>query len=395
MKFILGLMFLLNMSMIHAHPQSVSWYTQGADKQVKINVDLFLSSTCPHCIKADAFFREIEKEKPWVVVHRYVINQDKLALQTFYERLQQQNSTSFSVPAIFFCESRWTGFRDASTTGDVLMNALTYCRKKISQQGELSTGTITVLQKGGNASDFQYSGSLTQSAPLLIITTALMDAMSPCSFFCFAAFLAFLWLYPTKKWLQFSLGIFFIVSLAVIHYVQQVHSIFYYQMIPKLKLFEIFVGIGLFLVVLNMYRKTRFRMIVKPSAAVFGLAILTVFAIHVAQQTCVFNVSMILEQWWAEHPPLPAMQLLYQIIYQFFYVVPLVLLLLLCLIVGRRQWIGAHQQSLTMAAYLLLMSIGVILLVYPQLLANMLLSITLPLVAIIGGRLMTGIQAKN
>lgn len=384
-KFIFGLIFLLNSSMIYANAQSVVWYTYGADKQVNINVELFMSSTCPHCINADAFFQQIEKKMPWVVVHRYVINQDKLALRAFYDRLQEQHLTGFSVPAIFFCGSRWSGFSDANTTGKVLLDALTYCHKRIKQQGELTQATTNVLQRGGNASKFQYGSSITSSVPLLIVSTALMDAMSPCSFFCFAAFLAFLWLFPTQKWLQFSVGMVFILSLGSIHYVQQAHSNLYYQIIPKLRLADIAVAILLFFVMFGMYRKMTSRVLLKPGPLFFSGVIFTVIAMQIAQQTCTFNVAMVFEQWWTEHTITLATHRLYLIVYQFFYVLPLVFMLLFFLIFGQYQRICSFQQKLTPAAYLVLMSIGVILLVYPYLLANLLISIVVPLVSVIGG----------
>ena len=234
MKFIVGLMFFLNILTAHANPQSVIWFNHDALEKVTIHVDLFLSSTCPHCQKADAFFREIEPKKPWLVVHRHIINQDKVALQTFYTYLQQQNSNNFSVPAIFFCDSRWAGFASKETTGKALLHALTYCRKKISEQGELSPVTINVLRKWGGASQFQISTTISQSVSTMLLLSAIMDALSPCSLFCFAAFLAFLWLYPTRKWLQFNVGLCFLLSLGVVHYLQQVHTAFYYELTPQL-----------------------------------------------------------------------------------------------------------------------------------------------------------------
>ena len=374
MKFIFSLVFLLNVSILNANPQSVIWYTHGPGEEVNINVDLFMSSTCPHCIKADAFFREVEKKKPWLIVHRYVINQDKLALQTFYDRIQEQNLTGFSVPAIFFCGSRWSGFSDANTTGKALLHALTYCRKKISEQGELSPVTMNILQKGGNASQYHYTDNMAQSTIKLTLIVALMDTVSSCSLFCFAAFLAFLWLYPAQKWMQFGLGLVFILSLGVMHYVQQGHTPFYYQMIPHLKLPEMLVGIALLLTVLNTYRKMKSQVALHPSPLVFAVVVFTVFAIQIYQQTCVFNAAFILEQWWVDHPLSPAKHMFYQVIYQVFYVLPLAILLLFFLVFGRHRRLTSFQQALAIAGSLILLSIGLILVVYPQLLANLLLS---------------------
>ncbi|WP_026069530.1 thioredoxin domain-containing protein [Legionella tunisiensis] len=79
-----------------------AWFSQNQNKQVKLRVDLFLSSLCPHCKKADEFFRTLEAKTPWIEVHRYIVNEDKAALEFFNQRLQQQHVDSFAMPAIFF-----------------------------------------------------------------------------------------------------------------------------------------------------------------------------------------------------------------------------------------------------------------------------------------------------
>lgn len=384
-KLMLSLLFLLNSSMSHANPQSVMWFSHDAQKQVSINVDLFLSSTCPHCHKADAFFRDAEKKEPWLIVHRYAINQDKLALQTFYERLQQQHSDNFSVPAIFFCDSRWAGFADENTTGKALLHALSYCRQKIIQQGELSPATVSVLQKWGTASQIQISSNMAQSAFPLIPFTALSDGFSSCSIFCFAAFLAFMWLSPTRKWQQFSVGIIFIVSLGIIHYAQQAHAEFFYQNVLKWRLAAVLVGVLLLLAVFRDYRKMRSRAALSTGAWIFAAAIFTAFIVHIYQQTCELNLAVVFDQWLTEQAILPATRYFYQIVYQFFYLLPLVLLLLFFLLFGRSHWVAHYHQMLKIVAYLILASIGIILLNHPAWLANFWVSLVVFFVAIGAG----------
>ena len=166
---------------------------------------------------------------------------------------------------------------------------------------------------------------------------------------------------------------------------QQAHSAFYYQVIPNLRLADVFVAILLFLVGLNRYRNK----MSKPGPLIFAVVIFSVFAIQIAQQTCLFNVAMVFEQWWEEHAISPATHVFYLIVYQFFYILPLVIILLFFLIFGRYQRICSFQQRLTFAAYLVLMSIGVILLVYPHLLANVMVSIAVPFASVFVGWFIT------
>lgn len=366
-KHILILVILLTSPLGSAAPPSYH-YTQTT--RVSINVDLFLSSTCPHCHKADAFFRDLEKKLPWLLVHRYVINQDKTGLQRFYEHLQRQHSSNFSVPAIFFCDARWAGFADEQTTGKALLQALTYCHEKILDEGELSPATVTVLQKWGTASQLQIGATIAPSVFSLLPITALSDAINPCALFVVAAFLAVLWLFPTKKWQQFSIGMVFIIFLGLIHYLQQGHSGFYYQNVFKWRLAAIVAGVLLLFSVFRDYQKTRMQ----ADTTIIPWVVATIFlviGVHIYQQTCEFNLALVFAQWLTEQSISPGTRIVYQMMYQFFYLLPFVALLLFFLIAGRSGWMRRYHQWFKTVAYLILASIGIILLAFPTLLSNL------------------------
>ena len=363
-------LFLLTISVSYAYSSSSPWFTRDAHNNVSITVDLFISSTCPHCHKADAYFRDIEKKQPWITVHRYVINQDKSALQTFYEHLQQQHTNDFSVPAILFCNSHWTGFAEENTTGKTLLRAMSYCHQKIVQQGELSPATINALQKWGAASQVQIGSTISQSAWSLIPLTAFSDGFNPCSLFSWAAFLALMWLYPEKKGLQLSIGVLYIVSLGIIHYLQQAHSGFFYQNPLIWRATAILAGISLLIAVFRVYRKAAGYETSYACSWIFPVIMLLVFTLHIYQQTCAFNLALVFDQWLIEQPIAPITRHFYLIIYQIFYLLPLVSLLLLFLFTVRSDKFRRYQSTLNASAYLILSCIGIILLAYPAWLAN-------------------------
>ena len=372
----------INFSTGYASPQSAIWYSVADDKQVTLDVDLFLTSTCPHCQQADAFFHDLVNQEPWLKIHRYYINKDKSSLQAFYEHLQQQHSTNFSVPAIFFCDSRWAGFDKQVTSGKVLLQAMQYCRDKISQQGQLSQVTINLMRQWGNASQFQLNPEMIRSARMIIPLTALTEALLPCSLFCFAAFLAFMWLYPSSKWVQFSVGLVFLLSLGVIHYIQQVQHASNFQLIPYLRVAAVLVGFLLLFFSWKDNRKMTSGVVMTPTILVYVTIIFTVIALQTYQQLCKFNVALIFEQWLTEQTFSPARQLFFQAIYQVVYLLPLSLILLLFLIFGRQQRATSYQDMLKISAKLILVSIGILLVVYPSLIANLSISIVVLLVSI-------------
>lgn len=94
-----------------------------------VEMDLFVSSTCPHCHKAEAFFNSKASEMPWLKINKYVINEDKAALELFYQRLKAINASDFTVPTLFFCGSRRVGFDTPEQAGAKLIQELQYCHE--------------------------------------------------------------------------------------------------------------------------------------------------------------------------------------------------------------------------------------------------------------------------
>ncbi len=370
--FCLRLIVLLGFTIIlQGNVLAADWYHINAEKNVTINVDLFLSSTCPHCHKEDLFFREVEKKEPWLIVHRYVINQDKSALETFFKHLHEAKETNISVPSLFFCDSHWIGFSDEATTGKILLDALKYCRSKIIQQGQLSSETISVLQKESASMRIRMNANVANSALLFTSWAALTDATNPCSLFCMSVLLAFLWLYPLQKWSQFGLGLVFLLSLGATHLLQQIYSTNYHQSVPQLSIWPILVGIVLLFLVFKTYRNQLSGAIANPSLMTVVVMALMVLMVQLYQQTCALNMTFIYNQWLTNRAYPEATRLFYQMLYQVFYLLPYIGLLLFYLLMGRHRWIRPFHKGLNWAAYLILSSIGIILLLFPPLFGNL------------------------
>ncbi len=387
-KFFISLFFLLNTTVSSADPQPVASYSQSG-KQITLTVDLFLSTTCPHCHKADDFFRNLEISEPWLVIHRYYINQDKLALQDLYKRLQQQDLQDFSVPAMFFCDSRWVGFADAQSSGRTLLRALKYCRQQISQQGKLSQGTINALRQQSKVSQVHVGANVSKSAPKFILLSALGDSISACSLFFIMALFAFLWLYPGQKLLQLGVGISFLVPLALIHYLLQTYPGYSYQISTLLRLPSVFVGIMLVFYTVVYFRKRESGVVIIHPGFVYGLIMLTATVIYVYQQTCGVNVGLVFQQWLADQAASSSQQLLYQAAYHVVYLLPLFSLLFIYILSSRHHRLARYDRRLKIAAYLILLVTGCLLIFYPQLFSNIAFSFILLVAAVAFGSFYT------
>jgi glutaredoxin len=375
MRLWVGLLLFLSMVIAQATPSSTVWFDKDPVGKVRLHVALFVASTCPHCHKAEVFFKKIETEHPWLLVHHYVINQDKAALEAFYQQLKAMASSNFSVPSVFFCGSHWTGFEEEATTGKLLTDALTYCYQQIAHQGMLSESTINVMQKWGGATRVHLSPGLSQSNFKTIVFSALTDAFLVCSLFCLAAFLAFIGMSPTKKWHQFSVGIVFLSTLVITHYVQQVHSAFYYQITFKLTWVAALIGLLLLFFIGKDYRTSRAKNERTPGFITYAAIVFTAFIVQTYQQTCPLNFALVFEQWITEQNLSLIRRFFYQLLYQIMYFLPMMMLFLTIFLLGRhRRYISFHKKVVFMSR-LILASIGIILLIYPLLMANLWASI--------------------
>lgn len=356
---------------------SPTWYSK-TDNKVVINVEMFLSSTCPHCQKADAFFHEIEAKYPDLQVQRYYINQNRDSLRRFYQLLSDQQMDDFAVPSIYICNSRWVGFASAETTGKDLLHAINYCKKQIESKGKLTLETVNTLRHLANAN--RFITGLTEKPSRIYFTTtiAFMDSFSPCSLFCFAGFLAFL-LIETQRKKQLIAGLLFASSVVIVHYFQQVYTSTFFELLPWMHVPAVLLGLMTIYFVGQYYKKQY------SNTLYFLLAFLLGLITTIYQQTCVMNWSTIFEQWLNDQHFSSLQASLYQLLYQGVYILPLILILLIYFILVKIERFAALRTKLATIGLLFLLAIAVSLVVYPFVLSYFGISIVLLFILMIIG----------
>lgn len=373
-----SLVFFILITSLWGSSSSPRWYTQEADKKIIINVELFLSSTCTHCHKADAFFREIEGSSPWLHVTRYTIDKDKSALVRFNQLLNDQQMSDFAVPSVFFCNSRWVGFATAETTGKDLLFALNYCKEQIEKKGELTSANVSVLRRWANANLFDSGMTENPTVVKYITVVALMDAYNPCALFCLGGFFALLFMQDSRKG-QILSGTLFILALGVMHFIQQVYTSTFFELLPWLRWPAALVGLFTFYMAGQYYRKN------STSNLFFLLALLLALMLQAYQQTCLMNWSYIFQQWLYNQHLSNEKIGLYQLAYQSMYLVPLILTLILYVILIKIKYLEKLKQRLNSIGLLYIMAVGLFLIIYPWALSNLLLSLFVILCVLIAG----------
>ncbi len=347
---------------------SSPWYRSDTNKKITLNVELFLSSTCPHCHKAEAFFNKIGTTTPDLHIKRYVINEDKKALLRFNRRLNEENADDFAVPSIYFCNSRWVGFASEKTTGKDLLHAIHYCKQQIEKKGKLTSATIETLRHWANANKFDAGMVGKPSSLHYISIMALTDAISPCAFFCFFSFLAFLWVCDESK-KRVMAGILFLMAVVLTHYIQQVYTSLFYEMLAWLRILAALSGgLGIYLVIKDVKKQVEVK-------AYFLAAFLLGLMTMTYQQTCDMNWSYIFQQWLNNQPISGVNKGFYQALYQGIYVFPLILVLIVYQILLKTKRVSAWQSRLHTMSLLFILVISLGLIIYPVVFSSLGLSL--------------------
>lgn len=360
------------------------WYSTTEGKQVKLRVDLYLSSTCPHCQKTDAFFKEQEGKLPWLEVHRNIINQDKTALDNFHHELQMFGDDNYAVPAIFFCKTHWIGFDTELTSGMALLRGLNYCHDQIMKTGSLDHESQLFLKQLAGASWLSASMTAQPTMIYFLPMIALFDVLSSCSLFCVFALFSFIWLHREFK-VKLGLGIVFILAVALAHHYQQVHTEIFYHLFGWIRVLAILTGLALIGYCLFIYYR---RSTDHPGIAVPVLVGLTALLTESYQQSCSPNFALFFQQWLMAQSISTWDTEFYTMIYLLVYLIPLIILLFIFIKLDKVQRLKPYRTLMVCVAWCLLMILGFLLVFMPFALAGMKISIFLLLIAIVACFLM-------
>lgn len=378
-------LFLLNFNL---WAENTSWYAFDSEKKVLINVELFLTSTCSHCLKADYFFKDIEKQSPWLRIKPYFIDKDKEALMRFNQLLIEKNLTDFYTPSIFFCNTRWVGFESDETTGKDLLRALNYCKEQIQQNGKLTKSTEEVLSHLANGSMFNSLPQKNLGIGHYLVVLALLDAFSPCALFGIGGFFALLCLQDTfrKQWIT---GLMFVLVVGILHYVQQTQVNFFYKLLPWLRIPAALTGLFAVLGILFYYKKK------EQHSLLFLMLFFLILIVQWYQQTCIMNWSYMFQQWLDNLSINPEVYNLFQTIYQVMYLVPLMIITLIYIFIIRTKKLISFKPLLKGISWIFLTALSLHLLLYPKALSYSDWSIIISIVSIVLGCFMNSKRNKR
>lgn len=144
-----------------------------------VTLEVYHSTTCPHCRTALPFVADLARDLPWLTVETFEISGDPANAERYRRAAMAVGATAGYVPAFIFCDTMVTGFQSAATSGEWLRRSLIAChRQRQGAAAEAPPPDEQVAVPGLGAVDLKDL-----SLPVTTLVLGGLDAFNPCAFF--------------------------------------------------------------------------------------------------------------------------------------------------------------------------------------------------------------------
>lgn len=162
------------------------WWHVAPDGETRVRLYFFWTSTCPHCQRARPDIEAMAEELDWLELESLELTRNTGNAREYARLAHSIGERPSSVPAFLFCGRLLTGYDNPSGMGALLRSQLQECRTAIAQ-GEWSP-ELEPAAESRPPTTAQLPGlgdvDLTAwSLPLVAIALGGLDSFNPCAFF--------------------------------------------------------------------------------------------------------------------------------------------------------------------------------------------------------------------
>lgn len=194
------------------------WYEKDVNEQPIIHLYFFWSKKCPHCLKARPDIIEMDKQYPWLILHSLELIDHPDNVKAFIRMSAMFDNEASSVPTFMFCGNLLSGYDGGETTGRLLKSYLLACYQFAKENNPDNSTTYILDQNESPALEIPFFGNVSAedySLPVLTILIAGMDAFNPCAFFVLLFLLSMMVHSRSRKRMALIGGIFVFFSGAI------------------------------------------------------------------------------------------------------------------------------------------------------------------------------------
>lgn len=373
------------------------WYSAGtaADGGPVIDLYLFWSKRCPHCLEAYPFVTKLAQEYPWLRLHSHELTQDGAGRQRFAEMAAGFQQQARSYPSFFFCNAMLVGYDNEQVTGGYIRDYLTDCRQR------LMAGQGLPPQLGPDQAALgQFTGIdfRDMSLPLITLVIAGLDAFNPCAFFVLLSLLSLLVHAKSRARMLFIGGVFVVFS-GLIYFVFMAAWLNAFLLMGQIGLVTLVAG--LVAILFSLFNiKDWFLAGVGPSLSIpesakpgifqrmrallsadnfvtltLGTVVLAI-AVNSYELLCTSGLPLVYTRLLTLEQLPTSTYYLYLAAYNTIYVIPLLIIVILfAASLGSRKLQADEGRALKLLSGLMMLGLGLLLVIAPEALSNVLIAL--------------------
>ena len=367
-----------------------------ADEPVELHV--FWSLRCPHCLQALPQLRALAADTPWLRLSEHEISQSAANLEQFQAMAAALGETAQAVPTLFYCRHMEVGWDDSPTHRQQLLDRLTACRS--GQQFSANPPPAKV--------SLPLFGSIDLAAlslPLLTVLLASLDAFNPCAFFVLL-FLLSLLTHQHQRSRMLLIGGVFVACSGLMYFAFMAAWLNIFLVVGSLPAITLAAGLAALLIgVLNLKDFFAFKQGISLSISdhqrnaliqrsrrllqaenlptLLVATVLLAVAANFYELLCTAGFPMVFTRLLTLREHGLAQHYLYLLFYNLIYVLPLFAIVMTFVrTLGARKLSEREGRLLKLLSGLMMFGLGNLLILAPEQLDNPLTALALPLAAI-------------
>ncbi len=346
----------------------------------------FYSSTCPHCKEAKPFIAELKTQYPDFRFYQYEIRTDVLGRELFRKICEDNNFYCRGIPAFVIGNDYMEGFSDKANSRERLTGLLDKYREQAKTKAECANKSelITVPLLG------EINPKMV-SLPSFTFVLGLLDGINPCAMWVLMFLLTLLVNTKSRKKMLLIGGIFVGTS-SLVYFLFMTAWFNFFTFLGLRNIVTIILGsvtiiIGLINIKDFFFFKKGVSMVIPDKAkpklyskarriinaehlgiAVGGTMALALF-VNIIELGCTIGLPAIYTRVLSLQQVSTASKYLHMALYNIYYVIPLGLIVGgFVITMGKRQLDEKHARVLKLISGGLMLGLGLILILYPELL---------------------------
>ena len=390
--------------------EGTEWLARTPAGEERVQLYVFWSRQCPHCLEAKTFWEGLREREPWLEIQDFELTSDRANVARYVELARSLGQEARSVPAFFVCGQMLTGFDRPEGMGERVLGLARFCRQAagMSVAGEAVAGErpLDLGEAPAEAPariELPLIGSVAVgelSLPVLTLVIAGLDAFNPCAFFVLL-FLLSLMVHARSRTRMLLIGGTFVLFSGLVYFLFMAAWLNLFLVVGGAPVVTLVAGaIAVVIGALNV--KDYFLFHQGPSLAIpesakpglfrrmrglvsadhLGAMLLGTVALALAANSyellCTAGFPMVYTRALTLNDLPPAAYYGYLALYNLVYVLPLLaIVLVFTFTLGARKLSESQGRVLKLLSGMMMLGLGLVMLMRPELLSSPLVGVTL------------------